>query len=108
MTKCECEELFHPSKMGRSGGPDGVADDLVKIAPKEMIRIYYPITVMEHMATVEPALHKGGWQTSFAKPSAQKVDVSGRRMILQNNIAAKHRRKFFTRQTESRDRTATT
>ena len=95
MTEYECEDLFHQSKMGRSGGPDGITDDLTKIAPKEMTRIYYPIVVKEQMATVEPISHKGGWQTSFAKPNTQKVDMSGRRMILLNNIVAKNHHKFL-------------
>ena len=58
MTKCECEDLFQESKEGRSGGPDGLTQDLTKIAPKQMARIYHPIFVKAQMATGEPLSHK--------------------------------------------------
>ena len=44
MTKYESQSLFQQSKTGRSGGPDGITDDLTRRAPKEMMRIQYPIT----------------------------------------------------------------
>ena len=81
--------------MGRSGGPDGITQDLTHIAPKQMARIYHPIIVKSQMATVEPLSHKGGWQTSFAKPNAETPDLSGRRMIQLNNVIAKHHHKFL-------------
>ena len=94
MTKHECEDLFRQSKMGRSGGPDEITDDLTKIAPKEMTRIYCPIMMKGQMATVESISHKCGWQTSSAKPNTEKLDMSGRRMIPPNNIVANHFHKY--------------
>ena len=47
------------------------------------------------MASVEPLSHKGGWQTSFAKPDTKKMDMSGILVILLNNVIAKHHFKFL-------------
>ena len=94
MTKYEREDLFHETKEGRSGRPGGITQDLTKIAPKEMGRIYRPILAKGHMATIEPLPHKGGWETSFGKPKAKTSDMTERRMILLNNVNAKHHHKF--------------
>ena len=95
MTKHESEYLFQQSKTGRSRGLDGITDGLTRIAPKEMTRIYNCITTKSQLATVEPLSHKVGWQTSFAKPDTNETGMSGRCMILLNNIIAKHRPKFL-------------
>ena len=95
MTKEENKAAFTIAKMGRRGGTDGLTDDLCRIAPDQMTRLYHPLLVKSQMATVEPLSHKGGWQTSFSKPNATKPDMASRRMILLNNIVAKHHHRFL-------------
>ena len=65
--------IFQQSKTKRLGGPDGITDALTRIAPKEMTRKGRPITKKAQMATVEPASHKGGRQTSVAEPDTEKT-----------------------------------
>ena len=95
ITKSECRNLFAKAKANRAGGPDGIIDDFCRIAPEEMARLYHPLLIKAQLAAVEPISHKGGWQTYFAKSSTAKPDLGGRRMILLNNIIAKHRHRFL-------------
>ena len=59
-----------------------------------MTDLYHPLFTKAQLATVEPISHKGGWQTYFAKSATPKPDQGGRRMILLNNVMAKHHHRF--------------
>ena len=73
MTKCESEGLLQQSKTGRSGGPDGITDDLTRIAPEEMARIYRPITTKAQVATVEPTSRKR-WMADIIREARREED----------------------------------
>ena len=72
--KYESEDLFQQSKTGRSGGPDGITDDLTRIAPEEMARIYRPITTKAQVATVEPTSRKR-WMADIIREARREEDL---------------------------------
>eukprot|EP00959_Pyramimonas_sp_CCMP1952_P219751 4594595-Pyramimonas_sp.AAC.1 len=67
LTKYSCVSLLRSMPKGRAPGPDGLAPDLMSLAPKQVTDVILPLLTKVSMTTREPIAFKDGRVASFYK-----------------------------------------